>query len=179
MEEIVNKYLNEIVSLKINAKPGEVEPEMLNDNNDNSQEWKSWYPIPSTVTDSELADLEKELGYKLPLSYKKFLKIKHFYELYLSECSFCSHPVRTWRAKIMEMVFDGYPSEDIIETGRIPFASWSDWGLLCFDTTSECQNNDYPIVRWDHEIYDQFEFMYSNFEEMLVELVHEHEEQKE
>lgn len=179
MEEIINKYLNEIVSLEINSKPGDVEAEMLDSSADNNKEWKNWLPIKSTVTDSELSELEKEIGHRLPDSYKRFLKIKHFYELYIAECSFCSHPINTWRAKLMEMIFDGYPSEDLIETGRIPFASWSDWGLLCFDTTAECENNDYPIVLWDHEVYDQFEFQYSNFENMLEELAIEHEEQKE
>ncbi|WP_298425701.1 SMI1/KNR4 family protein [uncultured Kordia sp.] len=175
MEEIINKYLNEIVSLEINSKPGDVETEMLDSSADNNKEWKNWLPIQSTVTDSELSELENEIGHRLPDSYKKFLKIKHFYELYIAECSFCSHPINTWRAKLMEMIFDGYP----IETGRIPFANWSDWGLLCFDTTAKCENNDYPIVLWDHEVYDQFEFQYSNFENMLEELAIEHEEQKE
>jgi hypothetical protein len=178
VEEIINKYLEEIVSDEINSLPGHVEPEMAKKCADRNQEWNNWYPISSTVKDSELAEFEKEIGYKLPDSYKQFLKTKHFYELYLSECSFCSHPINIWRSKLMKMIFEGYPSEDLIETGRIPFASWSDWGLLCFDTTTECQNNNYPIVLWDHEIFDQFELKHSDFDRMLTELALEHEKQK-
>lgn len=178
MEEIVNKYLNEIIFLEINSKPGEVETEMLDNSLDNNGEWKNWFPIPSTVTDSELLELEKEIGHKFPDSYKKFLKIKHFYELYISECSFCSHPINTWRDKLKEMIFDGYSRENLIDIGIIPFANWSDWGLLCFDTSVKCKNNEYPIVLWDHEIYDQFELQYSNFETMLTELAIEHENNK-
>ncbi|MFD2562644.1 SMI1/KNR4 family protein [Aquimarina rubra] len=152
---------------------------MAEKDSDKNQEWNNWFPIPSTVTDIELVELEKEIGHKLPESYKQFLKHKHFYDLYIGECSFCAHPINTWRAKIMEMIFDGYPAEDLIETGRIPFASWSDWGLLCFDTTTECLNNNYQIVLWDHEVYDEFEFQYVDFENMLVELAREHEEQRE
>ncbi len=163
----------------MNSRPTKIEPEMAEKNANKNQEWNKWFPIKSTVTDLELEELEKEIGHKLPLSYKNFLKYKHFYELYISECSFCAHPIKTWRAKIMEMIFDGYPSEDLIETGRIPFANWSDWGLLCFDTTTKSENNNYPIVLWDHETYDEFQFQYSDFESMIVELDREHEEQKE
>ncbi|WP_452596752.1 hypothetical protein [Pontimicrobium sp. MEBiC01747] len=42
MEKIVTKYLNEIVSLEINSKPGEVEYEML----DNSMFYK---PVLTTT----------------------------------------------------------------------------------------------------------------------------------
>lgn len=179
MKEIIDKYLSEIVALGINSKPREIELEMLDKNADNSKEWKKWLPIPSTVTDSELQELENKIGHKLPDSYKRFLKMKHFYELYISECTFCPHPIHTWKSKLLEMIFDGYPSEDLIETGRIPFATWSDWGLLCFDTTAKYNNYEYPIVLWDHEVYDQFEFQYATFESMLEELVIEPEEQKE
>ena len=179
MKEIINKYLDEIVSAEINSLVGEIEPEMADNNADKNKEWKKWHPIPSTVKDSELAEFEKEIGHILPESYKRFLKTKHFYELFISECTFCSHPINIWRSKLMEMIFDGYPSEDLIETGRIPFANWSDWGLLCFDTTVEYENNNYPIVLWDHEMFDQFEFKYSNFDCMLTELALDHEKQKE
>lgn len=179
MEKIIDKYLNEIVSLEINSRPTRIEPEMADKNADKKQEWNNWNPIASTVTDKDLSELEKDIRHSLPESYKSFLKFKHFYDLYIAECSFCAHPINTWKAKINEMIFDGYPSEDLIETGRIPFASWSDWGLLCFDTTTKSKNNNYPIVLWDHEVYDEFQFKYSDFESMLVELDLEHEEQKE
>tara|TARA_R110001583_G_scaffold127391_2_gene278990 strand:- start:430 stop:669 length:240 start_codon:yes stop_codon:yes gene_type:complete len=78
----------------------------------------------------------------------------------------------------MKMIFNGYPSEDLIEKGRIPFANWSDWGLLCFDTTADCKNNNYPIVLWDHEVYDEFQIQYSDFENMITKLAQEHEKQR-
>ncbi|MGJ8594230.1 MAG: SMI1/KNR4 family protein [Aquaticitalea sp.] len=175
MEEIIDKYLNETIALDLNSLPIQIEPEMAEKNADQNKEWKKWYPIYSTVTDLELEELEIEIGHKLPSNYKRFLKYKHFYELQIAECSFYKHPIRTWRAEIIKMIFKGYPSEDLIETGRIPFASWSDWGLLCFDTTLACKNNNYPIVLWDHEVFDEFTIQYSDFENMMEELAEEHE----
>lgn len=179
MKEIINKYLTEIVSNEINSLPSEIEPEMAEKNANKNEEWKKWFPIPSTVKDFELTEFEKDIGYKLPESYKQFLKTTHFYELYINECSFCSHPINIWRSKLMEMIFNGYPSKYLIETGRIPFANWSDWGLLCFDTTIKCENNNYPVVLWDHEMLDRFEYKYSDFNCMLSQLALEHEKEKE
>ncbi|WP_282031856.1 SMI1/KNR4 family protein [Winogradskyella eximia] len=178
MEEIIDHYLNELIANETNSLPIKIEPEMTDETNLKNQEWNKWLPIKSTVTDLELNELEQEIGHGLPLSYRAFLKYKHFYELYISECSFCSNPIKTWRAEIMKMIFNGYPSEDLIEKGRIPFANWSDWGLLCFDTTADCKNNNYPIVLWDHEVYDEFQIQYSDFENMITKLAQEHEKQR-
>ena len=149
---------------------------MADPNQDLSKEWKTWFPIPSKITDGELAEFEDQLGKQLPEAYKRFLKYKHFYDLYISECSFFRHPVNTWRSILIEEIFDGYPTEYLIDKGRIPFASWSDWGLLCFDTTAKNENNDYPIVLWDHEVEDDFQKKYKSFESMLIALDKEEKE---
>ena len=170
MEKIIDKYLDELISIELNKLPRQIVSEMSDPNQDKNEEWRIWNPIQSTVTDEEIKEFESRLGHNLPESYTKFLKHKHFYELQIGECSFCEHPARIWRASLSEMIFDGYPREFLIDTGRIPFANWSDWGLLCFDTTVENQNSDHPIVLWDHEVFDEFESKYPNFDNMIIEL---------
>tara|TARA_R110002050_G_scaffold263024_1_gene403409 strand:+ start:7363 stop:7896 length:534 start_codon:yes stop_codon:yes gene_type:complete len=170
MKRIIDKYLDELISNKLNELPREIVPEMSDPNQDKNEEWRIWNPIPSKVTDEEIKEFESRLGHNLPESYKSFLKYQHFYDLQIGECSFCEHPFGIWRASLSEMIFDGYPREFLIDTGRIPFANWSDWGLLCFDTTVEHYNNDYPIVFWDHEVFDEFEPKYSNFDSMITGL---------
>lgn len=176
MEKIIDKHLDELVAIELNKLPCEIVPEMADPNQDKNEEWRIWNPIQSRVTDDEIEEFESRLGHKLPESYKRFLKHKHFYELQINECSFCEHQARVWRASLSEMIFEGYPREYLIDTGRIPFANWSDWGLLCFDTTANHNNNDYPVVLWDHEVFDEFESKYSNFETMIKELDKELEE---
>ena len=176
MKKIIDEYLYELISIELNKLPGEIVPEMSDPNQDKNEEWKIWNPIQSKVTDEEIEEFESRLGHNLPESYKEFLKYKHFYELQIGECSFCEHPARIWRASLSEMIFDGYPREFLIDKGRIPFANWSDWGLLCFDTTVVNQNNDYSIVLWDHEMFEEFEPKYSNFENMIIELDKENKE---
>lgn len=170
MEQIIDKYLKDLVDSELNKLPVKIEPLMADVDQEADEEWRTWLPIPSRVTDEEIEEIESRIGHKFPQSYRRFLKHKHFYQLDISECSFCPHPVHTWRGSLSAMIFDGYPREFLVEKGRIPFASWSDWGLLCFDTTAVYKDYNYPIVLWDHEASHYFEFKYSDFGTMIMDL---------
>ena len=154
IQDILNKHL--YYWKDGNSKPGEVHPEMREPGGDYTQEWKNWIPIESKVTDDEIADFENYLGHNLPEDYKTFLKFKHFYELNIGEAGFCAHPVYTWRKELSDMIFDGYPREYMIDKGLIPFANWSDWGHLCFDTNNASPDDNYEVVLWDHEMPDTY-----------------------
>jgi hypothetical protein len=163
---VVDKHLAKLVEEGINHMVGQVEPEMSDPGNDPKDEWQKWLPIKSTVTGPDIAELETHLGHRLPADYVAFLAHKHFYDLYINEASFCRHPVRTWKKHITDMVFHGYPTEYLIERGWLPFADWSDWGLLCFDTTTG--SSDYPVGLWDHERPDELEPKHESFFELLT-----------
>ncbi|WP_106918056.1 SMI1/KNR4 family protein [Chryseobacterium aurantiacum] len=117
------------------------------------------------MTDTELQEFEEETGFVFPDDFKIFLKHKHFYELQISEVSFCPLPINSWRASLREMMFDTYPRKFLFDKGYVPFAVYSDWGLLCFDT-----HNNNAVVRWDHEDVDSFEYQYKDFHELLIEI---------
>lgn len=170
MLKIIDKHLNNLVLLELNKLPKEIANAMTDSKQDKTEEWRVWNPIKSTVSDLEIEEIESRLGHEFPLSYKRFLKHKHFYVLQIGECSFCEHPIGTWRTTLMEMILNGYPREFLIDKGKIPFANWSDWGLLCFDTTTNQINNEYPIVLWDHEFLNQFTPKHESFEKMIIEL---------
>ena len=170
IKDIIDTYLKKWVDLELNKLPGQIETEMSDPSQDKKEEWRIWFPIDSKVTDDEIEEIEGRISYKLPDDYKIFLKHKHFNELHISEVSFCRHPVNTWIAKLTEMIFDGYSTEYLIEKGYIPFADWSDWGLLCFDTNRNKENNNYPIVLWDHETADQVQDEYKDFYDLITNL---------
>jgi len=168
---IIDKHLQKWLDKGLNALPCKIETEMAKANEPIGNEgWQKWYPIESTASDSEIEALETQLNYKLPTSYKDFLKHKHFYELYISEARFSGQEIRNWRRHLIDMAFDGYPKEFLIDKGYIPFAVWSDWGLLCFDTNKPAKENEYPIVLWDHERWDEFEEYSDNFENLISKL---------
>ena len=170
IKNIVDIYLKKWVDNELNRTPIDIEPEMADPNQDKNEEWRTWFSIDSKVTDAEIEEMENRIGHKFPSDYKTFLKHKHFYELQISEASFCEHPVNTWRASLTEMIFDGYPTEFLIDKGYIPFINWSDWGLLCFDTNRNEDDKNYPIVLWDHEIADEFQDLYKDFYDLITKL---------
>jgi hypothetical protein len=170
IKDIIDTYLKNWVDIELNKHPGQIETDMSDPSQDKKEEWRIWFPIDSKVTDYEIEEIEVQIGYKLPDDYKTFLKHKYFYELHISEVSFCRHPVNTWRAKLIEVIFDGYPTEYLIEKGYIPFADWSDWGLLCFDTNRSKEDNNYPIVLWDHETANEVRDEYKNFYDLITNL---------
>ena len=170
IKDIIDSHLKKWGDLQMNKLPGHIEAEMADPDQDKSEEWRTWTPIDSKVTDKEIQDFEEQIGHRLPDTYKVFLKHKHFYDLQISEVSFCSHPVNIWRSKQVDRIFDGYPREFLINKGYLPFADWSDWGLLCFDTTRHKGDYNYPIVLWDHEIADDVKDEYDDFLSMLVKV---------
>lgn len=170
IKNIIDTQLKWCLDKKLNMLPMHIEPEMADPSQDKSEDWKTWFPISSKVTDEEIEGFEKQIGIGLPKDYKTFLKHKHFYDLYILEVSFCAHPVNIWRAKQVDKIFNGWPTEFLIDRGYLPFADWSDWGLLCFDTNDKKQDNNYPIVLWDHEIAEKVQHKFIDFYDLLVKL---------
>ncbi|MEP6928623.1 MAG: SMI1/KNR4 family protein [Flavobacterium sp.] len=166
---IIDSYLKKFIDVKGNVLPGNIEIEMADPNQDKKEEWRTWFPVASKVTDDEIEEFENQLGCKYPEDYKIFLKHKHFYELYILEASFFSHPINNWRESLAEMIFHENLKEDLIEKGYVPFANWSDWGLLCFDTNRNKEDNNYPIVLWDNAWPDEVEDKYNNFYDFISE----------
>ncbi|WP_175620575.1 SMI1/KNR4 family protein [Chryseobacterium schmidteae] len=170
IKNIIDLYLRKWVDMGINQLPRQIETEMSDLNQDMSEEWRTWFPVNSKVTDEEINEIENRIGYEFPEDYKTFLKHKHFYELQISEVSFCEHPVNTWNTSLKEMIFDGYPKEFLIDKGYIPFANWSDWGMLCFDTNKNQDDKNYPIVLWDHELANEVQYQYEDFYDMIEKI---------
>lgn len=169
IKNIIEIYLKKWVDDELNQWTSEIEPEMADSKQDKSDDCKIWFPIDSKVTDNEIEEFEGRIGYEFPNDYKRFLKHKHFYELQISQASFCGHPVNTWRESLSEMIYDTYPT-NFIGIGYIPFAIWSDWGLLCFDTNRNRDDKNYPIVLWDHEMTDEFTDLYKDFFDLIIKL---------
>jgi len=162
--------------MKGNRRPGKIDPLMADPNQDPNEEWRIWFPIDSKVSDNEIAELEIQIGHKLPTDYIIFLKYKHFYELNISEASFCKHPVNTWYRELVRMIHEGYPKEYLIDRGLIPFADWSDWGYLCFYTNHPRLDNNFTIIIWDHYIPHDNQYFSADFKSMMLKLDKEDKE---
>ncbi|MBS2101029.1 SMI1/KNR4 family protein [Carboxylicivirga linearis] len=132
----------------------------------------AWKPIKSTVTDSDLEYIENKIGYKYPDSYKYYLKYKHFFELAnLSSILLFRHMSDSWKEVLLEQIFDGWPKEDVLERGLIPFADYEDWGLVCFNTTKLNSDGEFQIYVWDHEQSDSEKYLANSFYDMIHEIM--------
>ncbi|WP_299611358.1 SMI1/KNR4 family protein, partial [uncultured Aquimarina sp.] len=156
-------------------------PEMIDNDVKQKSDRIPWKAISSKVTDEDILELENQIGHKYPELYKDFLKYKHFYELEnIAEIRFFKHCVRDWKTTLTEYYFNYWEPEELIKKGFIPFADYSDWGIVCFDT-NRMNNKDCPIVMFDHEtLYDEpvsFEELYNDFKSMARELLNELNEQ--
>ncbi|MFC2613837.1 MAG: SMI1/KNR4 family protein [Eikenella corrodens] len=167
---IIDKHLDKIVSRQLNALPRNIASEMRSDQVCEDEDWFFWLPIASKVSDEEIAQWEDRTKHPLPQSYRTFLKHKHFYELPISEASFFEHPIHTWQASLAEVVFSEYAQPFLLGKGYLPFAHWSDWGYLCFDTNRDIANHDYPVVLWDHENVDEVQDFAGDFTSLLYQL---------
>lgn len=176
--EFVDKSLTSLKEADLMFLPDSDMPkEMIDSSVNKKEDWIPWKGIKSIVNDKDILELENKIELKYPELYKDFLKYKHFYELEnIEEISFYRHCIRDWKKDLLEVYFEYWEPEVIIKKGFIPFANYSDWGIVCFDT-NRMNNSESPIVMFDHEtLYENpvpYQDLYENFELMVKELLKE------
>ena len=176
--EYIDKSLQNLKVADLMFLPHSNMPKEMVDLNVNQKEdWIPWKPILSKVSEKDILEIESKIGIKYPKIYKDFLKYKHFYDLEnVAEITFFKHCVRDWKNDLLEQYFESWEPDELIKKGFIPFADYSDWGIVCFDT-NRMKNNDCPIVMFDHEtLYNEpvpKEELYLNFETMAEKLLNE------
>jgi len=137
----------------------------------------AWKPIPSIVTDADMAQLEQQIGYGYPPSYKTFLQYKHFCELPpLSSVWFFEFPSSRWKTVLVENIFNNWSRSYTLDKGLIPFAKYEDWGLTCFDTNTKDSQGEYAICYWDHDQPDYYSHLAESFPEMIKEILKDRKE---
>ncbi|RZK30098.1 MAG: SMI1/KNR4 family protein, partial [Hymenobacter sp.] len=139
-------------------------------------DWLPWKPIPSTVTERDLHELERRMGLRYPALYKEFLRYKHFYEFWSEqEINFFRHGIYEWKDNLLAHYFASWDPAKLIAQGYIYFADYADWGIICFDTTKQRPgDNDCPVILIDHELlYEEplpLKTLYPSFEAMMRSL---------
>jgi hypothetical protein len=165
--KIVDKYFSFIGEIGGLHFIPELIPEDMKDytNPPRYEGTQRWKVIPSTVTDKQIQEYETQLGLKLPDSYKFFVKYKNFIEMNLGgyQVVFFKNLSTDWMETLLEQ---SQPYREHLEgRGLIAFADYSDYGVVCFDSTTSTGNDlEYPVVWLDHEDgYDQVNPLAGNF----------------
>ena len=151
--------------------------EMRDETKEAHSDWMPWRAIVSTVSDSEVTELESKINLRYPVLYIEFLRYKHFLELLpVAEITFFEHSVSAWKQVLLDHYYKSWLPEKLIKQGYLYFADYSDWGIVCFDTNEQTQEDgDCPIIMIDHEaLYDNpvpKESLYPSFVVMMQSLL--------
>jgi len=138
--------------------------EMIDETKGKKEDWTHWRAIKSTVTENDLLSLENEVGLRLPLSYKEFLKYKHFYSVHsINGFEPFEHIIYHWKETLQKKWFHPELKEYLLDQGFIWFGNHEDWGFLCFDANKSALENEYPIILIDHETIEAHQPRYKNF----------------
>lgn len=179
---IIDKVISEAEKFGFNLVEEERIPaEMLDTSKEENDGMRYWKPVPSTVTDNDLKEIEDKINAPLPGSFKTILKHKHFCELAIDSANFFDHSIGKWKQVLMDKMFDEQKRKYTIDKGLIPFCDYEDWGFLCFDTKRPKEDNEYPVMLWDFESaadhldkYDEkagaIEELFPDLPSMLTEL---------
>ncbi len=159
--------------------PGQIPVAMQDDTKPVTDDWLPWKPIASTVSASDISELEQVISSRYPKLYVEFLQYKHFCELWpVAEITFFGHEIDSWKEELLSHYQKSWLPEKLIGQGLIYFANYSDWGIVCFNT-NEQRSDDYdcPIIMIDHELlFDNpvpKKTLYSSFSEMMKSLLEE------
>ena len=151
--EFVDAAIAQLRRLDLMRWPGKLPEPMRDTSIPSSRDWVGWRPVPSTVTDAELNELEEETGLAFPPLYRDFLQYQHFAELTETGLRFERHLCDDWRETLRKAYFHSWPKENILDAGLLPFGDEAlmDAGPVCFDTRRRGAGGDCPVVFWDHE----------------------------
>ena len=153
-DELVHAYVDKsfrwLERHGLNKWPG-TPPETMWAGDQNSDGWRPWRVVPSTVTPQELDELETEHGLPYPPIYRRFLEYLRFVDLAAFGLDFERHLPGEWQATLRHL-YRAFDPQRTVKVGLLPFGRerLADAGLVCFDTRQRHPDGDSPVV-WDHD----------------------------
>lgn len=149
---VVRRFVDAVLAKHYRMIGGPVPPEMLDSTIEPRDDWVGWKPVPSTVTDADLDELEYQYGFRYPPLYRELLRTVHYFGLSWVGFVFAAHVIGSWR-ETLEQLYQACNEPRILGRGLLPFGSELDLGAgpVCLDTRHRFPNGDCPVVFWDHE----------------------------
>jgi len=177
IQHFVDRALQQADQVGLTQSPDPQMPTAMRNGEANADGWIPWKAIPSTVSDADIRELESQVHVQFPHLYVAFLQYKHFYELLpYKEIRFFPHVLGQWKQELLAIYSDGWDPDELIGKGYIPFATYSDWGVVCFNTTKPvAKHEDCEIVMIDHDQLSVLAatVLYPSFAIMIEDLIAE------
>ncbi len=123
-----------------------------------------WKEIENTISDEEIKEFENHLGIVLPKSYKKYLKYKHFYQIFWDiNIVLFAKPLKEWSEILV------YNNEEmkefVLEKGYLGIGLYNDYGVIGLKLGNN-ENEELEISLIDYET-GEFSNLANNFSELL------------
>lgn len=161
------------------AKDGGVPPSMF-DGEVDAEGWVKWKMLPSTLTEDDVAEIEKMLPGQFPPLYRAFLTTRFTMDIETPEIRLPALPSDNPLGDLL-MELRGWSA--LFPAGYVAFAEdANDSGPLCFDFNSRLVNGDCSVVVFDHEhlinlgeeacgerknVFPYAKLVYNSFRELL------------
>ena len=127
-----------------------------------------WKVIDNQISDEDISKLESKLNVILPLSYKTYLKYKHFYEMFWDlDVRLYPKPIHSWNKILIEN--NKELQEEILDKGYFAIGQYSDYGVIALKLTDN-ENKEGEIVLFDYET-PATEVLAPNFIEFLNQIL--------
>jgi hypothetical protein len=121
----------------------------------NEDGWVEWRLLPSTLTEVDVAEVEREFGIVFPPLFRAYLlaRFQLFDQAkskrYDQQILMTDTPENRPLVPLRELLSAWRP---LIDADYVPFAQWGDgWGPMCFDARARGSDGDCPVVWIDHE----------------------------
>ncbi|WP_172253275.1 SMI1/KNR4 family protein [Saccharibacillus deserti] len=137
-------------------------PEALRD--EEEEGWRFWQPVPSTIADREIDELEARIGAAFPPSFRAVLLADHLVSWtsagladgeggYVGGCMSFSLPTLATDLRLSGLEANAAENWGrLIEAGYLPFAIGEDGqGPVCFDLERRGADGDCPVVWMLHD----------------------------
>lgn len=127
-----------------------------------------WKAIDNQISDEDISKLESKLNVILPLSYKIYLKYKHFYEIFWDlDVRLYPKPIHSWNKILIEN--NEELQEEILNKGYFAIGRYSDYGVIALKLTDD-ENKEGEILLFDYET-PETEVLAPNFIEFLNQIL--------
>ena len=151
IKDFFEKYYEKLSQDDINIKRplNEKDCAMWAEDADCDKEWKRWKLVPANIDESEVAELEQEIGIKLPLSMKAFLTTYH----HLFGNPIGVNPV-SQHFKGMRNAWNPI----LVKCGYLPFA-WNEeqYCIRCVQLANMPAEEECGIYQINHEVLFDFD----------------------
>lgn len=143
-----------------------------------NDDWIEWKLLPRAAgIDPTFANFEREVGVTFPNSFKLWHSRYFTLDGDVGFVRLPEIPSNDPFGPLRFEMFEIYTPQELRDRGFVAFGGdgWWDAGSLCFNTSADVSDGEWPIYLWDHDSVgteQELELMFTNFQKLLECCIH-------